>query len=146
MFSFQLVTPERSVLSQELASLTCPTTLGEITVLPHHAALVAELKAGELRAKTPNDEFFIHVSGGFVEVKDDGRVIVLADAAEHHYEIDEQRAAEALKRAEKAMKEVSVTSAEYAQVAAALERSLARLNIARKRARKKATLSEKQSI
>ncbi len=130
--SFQLVTPERTVLSQELESLSCPTTLGEITILPHHTELVATLVPGELRAKTEKDEFFLHVAGGFVEVKPGNEVVVLADAAEHHYAIDTKRAEEATKRAQTAMKEKKMSSEEYATVAASLERSLSRLNIARK--------------
>src|ERR1700722_14640364 len=97
--SFQLVTPERTVLSEELTSLSCPTSLGQITILPHHIPLVANLVAGELHAKTEKDDFYIYVAGGFVEIKEGSRVIVLADAAEHHFEINEQQAEEAKKRA-----------------------------------------------
>ena len=83
--SFQLVTPERTVLSKELVSLSCPTTLGQITILPDHAALVATLVPGELHAKTQNDEFFINVTGGFVEVKKGGEGGGLADGAQHQF-------------------------------------------------------------
>lgn len=141
--NFQLVTPEKTVLSQELASLSCPTEMGQITILPHHAALVASLAPGELHARTEKDDFYLYVSGGFVEVKNDGKVIVLADAAEHHYEIDAQKEEEAKARAEKTMKEAKASSQEYAQVAAALERSLARLNVARKHAHRKNPLQDK---
>lgn len=142
VLSFQLVTPERTVLSQELASLTCPTTMGEITVLPGHVPLVATLTPGELRAKTDKgEEFYIFVSGGFVQVNPKSQVVVLADSAEHHYEIDEKRAEEAKKRAQKALLETKVTSEEYAKVAATLERSLARLNIKRKHAHRKAPVT-----
>src|SRR3989344_6630783 len=139
--SFQLVTPERTVLSKELVSLSCPTTLGQITILPDHAALVATLVPGELHAKTQNDEFFINVTGGFVEVKKGSEVVVLADAAEHHYEIDAERAEEAKKRAEEALRQVSVSDEEYAKVAAAMERNLSRIKIARKHAHKKTPIT-----
>ena len=138
---FQLVTPERTVLSKELVSLSCPTTLGQITILPDHAALVATLVPGELHAKTQNDEFFINVTGGFVEVKKGSEVVVLADAAEHHYEIDAERAEEDKKRAEEALRQVSVSDEEYAKVAAAMERNLSRIKIARKHAHKKTPIT-----
>ena len=113
LLNFQLVTPEKTVLSQEVASLTCPTTMGEITILPHHVPLVAELKAGELHAKTAdNQDSFIFVSGGFVQVNADSKVIVLADSAEHHYEIDAQQAEEAKQRAEKELAEKKMSSGE----------------------------------
>jgi F-type H+-transporting ATPase subunit epsilon len=137
LINFQLVTPEKKVLSQELTSLTCPTTLGEITILPNHIPLVATLVPGELHAKTEKDEFFLHVSGGFVQIKKNNEVVVLADAAEHHHEIDRQRAEEAVKRAKEALKQTKATSEEYAHVAAALERSLSRLRVQRKHAHRK---------
>lgn len=138
---FQLVTPEKTVLTKELVSLSCPTTLGQITILPNHTPLVATLIPGELHAKTiNNDDFYINITGGFVEIRPNSQVIVLADAAEHHFEIDEKRAQEAVLRAKKAMEEKTLSEEEYARVAASLERSLARLNIARKHAHRKQPL------
>jgi len=132
---FQLVTPERTVLSEELISLTCPTPQGFITILPSHIPLVSNLVPGELHAKTQNRDFFVHVAGGFVEVKPGNRITVLADAAEHDTEIDIERAERAKQRAEKAMKEAKLSAEEYANMAASLQRSLSRINIARKRSR-----------
>jgi F-type H+-transporting ATPase subunit epsilon len=135
--NFQLVTPERVVLKKELASLSCPTTLGEITILPHHSPLVATLVPGELHAKTENDDFYLHVAGGFVQVREGNEVVVLADAAEHHYEIDLRRAEESVARARKAMEEQTLSDEEYIKVASSLERSLARMRIQRKHAHRK---------
>ncbi len=129
---FQLVTPERTVLNEELDSLSCPTTLGQITILPGHIPLVANLQAGELVAKNEGKEHNIAVTGGFIEVKVGNQVIALADAAEHHYEIDVQKTEEAIKRAQVSMKETKMSSAEYAKVAASLNQSLSKLHIARK--------------
>ncbi len=139
--NFKLVTPERIVLDQELVSLTCPTTLGQITILPGHTAMVATLIPGELHAKTNKDEFFIFVSGGFVQVNTGNQVTVLADSAEHQHEIDEKRAEEARERAKKALSEQKLSDEEYAKVAAALERSLGRINIKRKHSHRKNPLA-----
>ncbi|MBI5530119.1 MAG: ATP synthase F1 subunit epsilon [Candidatus Doudnabacteria bacterium] len=139
--SFKLVTPERTVLDQELVSLTCPTTLGQITILPGHASLVATLIPGELHARTGKDDFYIFVSGGFVQVNPNSEVIVLADSAEHHHEIDLKRAEEARARAQKALTEQKLSDEEYAKVAAALERSTGRLNIKRKHSHRKNPLA-----
>jgi F-type H+-transporting ATPase subunit epsilon len=129
---FQLVTPERTVLHEELDSLSCPTTLGQITILPGHIPLVATLTVGELIARTGGKEENIAVSGGFIEVRSNNEVVALADAADHHYEIDVQKTEEAIKRAQTAMKETKMSAEEYARVAASLNQSLTRLNIARK--------------
>jgi F-type H+-transporting ATPase subunit epsilon len=138
--NFQLVTPERTVLSTELTSLTCQTSMGQITILPGHAPLVANLVAGELHAKGAEGESFIFVAGGFVEVKESNNVIILADAAEHHHEIDLQKAEEAKVREEK------LSSTEYAKAASALEQSLVKINISRKHAhRRNSPMSNSES-
>jgi F-type H+-transporting ATPase subunit epsilon len=129
---FQLVTPERTVLNEELDSLSCPTTLGQITVLPGHIPLVATLMSGELVARVGSKEHFINVTGGFIEVRANNQVVALADAAEHHFEINIQKTEDAVKRAQTAMKETKLSAEEYARVAASLNQSLTRLNIARK--------------
>jgi F-type H+-transporting ATPase subunit epsilon len=147
LIQFQLVTPERTVLSQELVSLTCPTNMGEITILPGHIPLVAGLMPGELHGKTANGEdFFVFVSGGFIQINPESKVIVLADSAEHHYEIDAHRAEEAKNLAQKELAEKKMSSEEYAVVAASLERSLARINISRKHAHKKNTLPKDEML
>jgi F-type H+-transporting ATPase subunit epsilon len=129
----QLVTPQRQVLDEEIDSLTCPTKMGEITILPHHVPLVATLATGELVARSKGGlEHNIHVAGGFVEVKDGNKVVVLADAAEHHHEIDEAEAEAAKLRAEETLKQSNISQEEYALAAASLERSLSKLNLVRK--------------
>jgi F-type H+-transporting ATPase subunit epsilon len=138
---FQLVTPEKTVLAEELDSLSCPTSLGQITVLPGHIPLVANLVPGELIARTGKNEHFLSVTGGFVEVRPNDEIIVLADAAEYYYEIDTKKAEEAKKRAQRALAESKMASEEYATAAAALERSLARLNVARKHAHRKTSIT-----
>ncbi len=59
--------------------------------------------------------------------------MVLADTAERAEEIDLKRAEEAKARAEKVMKErVRMDDSEYARVAAAIEKEMARLRVGRK--------------
>ncbi len=139
--NFKLVTPEKTVLQKELISLTCPTEMGEITILPGHIPLVANLAAGELHAKTDHDDFYLYVAGGFVEVRKNSEVIVLADDAEHHYAIDIKKAVEAKQRAERALKEPQLSGQEYARVAASLNQSLARINVARKHAHRRGPMT-----
>jgi F-type H+-transporting ATPase subunit epsilon len=145
LINFQLVTPEKTVLNQELVSLTCPTNMGYITILPGHVPLVATLLPGELHAKSEKGEdSYVFVSGGFVQINPQSKVIVLADQAEHHYEIDEQQAEEARAKAEKELAEKKMSGEEYAAVAASLERSLAKINIKRKHAHRKTPPNDNQ--
>ena len=130
---FQLVTPERTVMTEEVDSLSCPTIDGQITILPHHVPLIAPLAAGELVAKVGGKPQYIAVAGGFVEVRPDNEVVILADTAEHAHEINEQRAEEARKKAEEALKNKSILSnEEFASVAAALQKNMIRLRVAHK--------------
>ncbi len=111
--------------------VTLPTSLGEITILPHHLPLVSLLVPGVLHIVRENgEELVLAVSGGFIEVQGD-KVTVLADTAERAEEIDETRAEEARQRAETAMKERKDTE-EFTSANASLERHLARLRAVRR--------------
>ncbi|MBU6447262.1 F0F1 ATP synthase subunit epsilon [Patescibacteria group bacterium] len=131
--NFQIVTPERTLLNEQIDSLTCPTTTGEITVLPNHIPLISSLQSGELVAKNGDKTEYFAVSGGFVEVRPGSNVVVLADTAEHYTEIDEARAEEAKMRAQELMRKASqMSSAEYAKLFASLQKNLARIKVARR--------------
>ncbi len=130
---FQIVTPERTVSSEEIEQVSLPTVDGEITILPHHIPLVTILKPGELRYIIKGEEKLLAVSGGFAEVRDNGSVVVLADTAEHAEEIDLTRAEAAKERATKLM--FAARSAEHVNfeaLEAQLEKHLARLRIGNK--------------
>lgn len=143
----QLVTPERTLLTEEVASLVCPTTEGQIMILPGHAPIIATLKSGELVARdNDHGEHNIHVAGGFVQVQQsaDGKsseIIILADAAEHFYEIDIARAEQSKQEAENTLREQNLSDEEYALAAVMLQRNLSRINIARKHAHRKTRIT-----
>ena len=133
---FQIVTPERTVLHEEVDSLSCPTQNGQITILPNHIPLISALQSGELTARMGDRNEHIAVSGGFVEVRPGNQIIVLADSAERADEIDPTRAEDARKAAEEAMKgEVSRSSEEFATIAAALQKNLVRLKVSKRSTR-----------
>src|SRR3989338_62724 len=124
---FEIVTPERVVLKEEIVQITLPTKMGEITVLPNHIPLVASLLPGVIHVKKKNGEDeIISISGGFLEVLKD-KVVILADTAERAEELDLTRAEEAYARAaelkEKARRGENINLVE---VNAAIERELAR--------------------
>ncbi|MCX6741062.1 MAG: F0F1 ATP synthase subunit epsilon [Candidatus Parcubacteria bacterium] len=131
---FEIVTPERVVLKEEIDQITVPTKQGEITVLPNHIPLIAALKPGVIEIKKNDGKTIDHlaVSGGFIEVLPT-KVVILADTAERAEEIDEKRAQEAYNRAQKLMTEKQVDAQEYALVAAKIEKEMARLKVVRRR-------------
>ena len=110
-----------------------PAADGEIGILDRHVPLLALLKAGPLRVVNGADEDVFFVSGGFVDVgrdeKDNTVVTVLADSGEHAADIDEAEAQEARREAERAV-EQHRGSEQFADAAAHLERSVARIRVA----------------
>jgi F-type H+-transporting ATPase subunit epsilon len=135
---FEIVTPERVVFSAaSVESITLPTQMGEITILPDHLPLVANLVPGELHVKVGGQEISMAVSGGFIEVKP-GKVTVLADTAERAEELDLERAEAARQQAQELMRQAKTAeSTDYAALAAKLEKELARLRVARKHRERK---------
>ena len=135
--NFQIVTPEKITYRDDVDSITLPTQMGEITVLPNHTPLISSLKSGEAIIKKDGEEFSIAISGGFLQVQPKNKVVVLADAAERAEEISEERAEQARIRAEEILKEKRLDKAEMATAAAALEKSLIRLKVARRRSKRR---------
>lgn len=130
---FKIVTPEKVIYENEISQITIPTMNGEITVLPDHIPLVSVLKAGELKIKDKDGEHNLAVSGGFLEVKGNNEIVILADHAERAEEIDLQKAEEARKRAEEQMKEIkNVQDVDYAKLQAIIERETNKMRVAKK--------------
>jgi F-type H+-transporting ATPase subunit epsilon len=130
---FELITPERVLYQTDAERVTLPTTEGDITVLPHHAALVAALAPGVATLVTSAGTEEVAVSGGFIEISEGQRVRVLADTAERGIDLDLSVIQEARERAEQLMnRTIHTDDVSYAAAAAALERELARERVARR--------------
>jgi F-type H+-transporting ATPase subunit epsilon len=127
LIQFEIATPERVVLKEEIRQITVPTATGEITILPGHIPLVATLMPGIIHIKQKSgDDEVISVSGGFIEVLH-VKVVILADTAERAVEIDFARAEEAFKRAEKIKKDnIEFDDRRFADVNAQIAKELAR--------------------
>jgi F-type H+-transporting ATPase subunit epsilon len=133
-----IVTAEREVFSDDVDEVVAPGVEGQLGILPHHAPLMTTLLPGELLVKKGGEEFYLAISGGFIEVRPD-RIIILADAAERVEEIDIARAEEAKRRAEARLAE-KAPGVDTARAEAALRRSLIRLQVAERRRRRRPTV------
>ncbi|HUT96921.1 MAG TPA: F0F1 ATP synthase subunit epsilon [Dehalococcoidales bacterium] len=133
-----VVTAEREVFSDEVDEVVAPGVEGQLGILPHHAPLMTTLLPGELLIKKGGEEFYLAITGGFIEARPD-RIIVLADAAERVEEIDIARAEEAKRRAEQRLAE-GVPGVDTGRAEAALRRSLIRLQVAQRRRRRRPTV------
>ena len=128
--SLRVVTPVRLVLEEQVDELTAPGPLGQLGILPDHAALMTTLDIGQLSYRKSGANSVITLTGGYAEVLDNV-VTVLADAAEFPHEIDTARAENARTRAERILDDRD-NAADEALVAAeaALKRALLRLDTA----------------
>ncbi len=128
--TLEIATPMRLVVAEAVDEVVAPGTLGYFGVLPGHAPFLTTLGIGEVTFRIGREERYLAVAGGFVEVRHD-KVIVLADAAEGPEEIDRDRAERAKERSERRLSgRGSEEAVDYARAAAALMRSVTRLQTA----------------
>ncbi len=127
----EIVTAERTVLSDDVDQINAPGAAGRMGVLPRHEPLMTMLVPGELTIIKQGQRTPFAISGGFMEVLPD-RVTILADTAERADEIDEARADAARKRAEELLQNRR-SEQEAVLAEAQLRRALVRLRVARLR-------------
>ena len=126
-----VITAEREVLSDEVDLVVAPGSQGELGILPNHSPLMTTLKEGELTIRKGGEDTYLAVSGGFLEVMDNV-VTVLADACERSEEINEERAQEAMRRAQQRI-ESRVSDMDLESAMASLRRAQLRVRVARRR-------------
>ena len=124
----QIVTPERMLLDKVVARVTIPEADGYVTVLPGHAALVAELGDGDLEYEADGSVHHVAITGGFLQLQDDV-IKLLANSALMPEEIDIARAKEAEKRAAQRLSSGDPTL-NYKRAVSALHRAETRLSVA----------------
>ena len=98
-FKFELVSPERVLVSIDADQVVVPGSDGEFAVLAGHAPVIATLRPGVLDVTAGGTKRRLFVKSGFAEV-DPTRLTVLAQKA---YDVDELSSAviaEELKAAE----------------------------------------------
>jgi len=125
-----IVTPERSVVKDEVDELQIPGAEGYFGVLPGHAPLFSELKVGEVSYRKGDRWTFLAVAWGFVEVLPN-QVRILAETAERAQEIDLDRAMRARQRAEERISRGG-DEVDYRRALVALERAVIRIQVAQK--------------
>jgi F-type H+-transporting ATPase subunit epsilon len=127
----EIVTPEKQIFSGAVDSVTVPSNVGYLGILPGHAPLLAELGIGEVSFKTGDRTDYLFCSWGFVEVLPD-RVVLLAQTAELASDIDIKRAEESKMRAEKLLisKDAGI---DYQRAELALLRAISRLDAVKHR-------------
>lgn len=96
---FNLVSPERELMSAEVDQVDIPGSEGWIGVLAGHAPLMTTLAPGMVKIRTGTDEKRIFVRGGFAEISPDG-LTLLAEEAMPAEELNAEKIAQRVKNAE----------------------------------------------
>ena len=126
--TLEIVTPDRSLIREEVDEVQVPGSEGYLGILPGHTPLLSTLAVGELWYRIGTEKHYLALAGGFVEVLPD-RVTILAQIAERAQEIDVIRAETAKKRAEERLAKPTLDlDAERARIA--MLKSLIRLQVA----------------
>jgi F-type H+-transporting ATPase subunit epsilon len=126
--TLEIVTPERSLVSEQVDEVQLPGSEGYFGVLPGHTPLLATLQVGELWYRVGQEKHFLAVAFGFAEVLPD-RVTVLAQIAERPEDIDVSRAEAARKRAEERIAR-PLLDVDFERARIAMMKSLIRLQVA----------------
>lgn len=100
-FRFELVAPERLVMSDDVVQVDVPGSEGDFGVLIHHAPMIATLRPGVLVVYRGEGQgkLEVFVRGGFAEVRPDS-LTVLAEQAIPVEEIDADTLAQEIRNAE----------------------------------------------
>ena len=85
--TFDLVSPERLLLSKAVDMVTVPGTEGYMGVMAGHAPLVTTLRAGMIDMKDEGQDTRYFIRGGFAEINP-GKITVLAEEAIPMSEMD----------------------------------------------------------
>ena len=79
-FTFELVSPEKLLLSAEVNSVVLPGSEGEMTVMANHAPTMSTVKPGVVTVEGTDGSSKYVVFGGFVDIVPTGCTL-LAEAA-----------------------------------------------------------------
>nr|WP_256478540.1 F0F1 ATP synthase subunit epsilon [Notoacmeibacter sp. MSK16QG-6] len=105
-FTFELVSPERLLVSREVDSVVVPAAEGELTAMPDHAPTMSALRAGMVTVEAGGDKEEYVVLGGFADIQPESCTI-LAELASAPGEFDRDILASRIEEARTRLKETS---------------------------------------
>jgi F-type H+-transporting ATPase subunit epsilon len=127
----EIVTPQATVFSEDVNMVTLPVVEGQIGVYPQHVWLITQIAPGEIIVKQDGRDTSLAVGEGVVEIRAH-HVAIVTDMAIRAEHIDEATVEEARQRAAARLRE-KISDEEVATVNASLARSLAQLQVKRRR-------------
>lgn len=126
----EIVTPEATVIDEDVHMVTLPVLEGQIGIYPGHVRVITQIVPGEVIVTKNGEDRSLAVGEGLVEISDNA-VAIITDMAIPSDRIDEAKVEEARRRAEARLQE-KLSDEEVASVNASLARSLAQLQVKRR--------------
>ena len=77
---FDLVSPERSLVSAQATAVRIPGADGDMTAMPDHAPVVTTLRPGILTVEMDGSEQEFAVMGGFAQVSGSATTVLAEEA------------------------------------------------------------------
>ncbi len=126
-FHLKILSSNRSFYDGPCHCLIIPSLDGEWAIMAHHEEMIIAVRSGEMRMQLEkNGKWHKAVIGqGFCQIANN-RAMLLADTVEKPEEVDENRAREALERAQERLRQKQSIQ-EYHLTQAAMARALVRL-------------------
>ena len=129
-FKTEIVTPEKTIFSEEVDSLIAPAERGYLGVLAGHAPLLCTLQPGEILLRRDGVDTRFSTSGGFMEVTP-ARAVLLTESVEDITAINTARAEKARDRAKERLASTD-KGVDRERAQASLDRAQNRLRLASK--------------
>ena len=89
LFNFELVTPEKVLMSDSVSSVSVSGVEGDMTVLANHSPIATSLRPGyvDININGKTERFFL--TGGFIQITPD-EVVVLAESASSEEDLNSE--------------------------------------------------------
>ena len=89
LFNFELVTPEKILMSDSVSSVSVSGVEGDMTVLANHSPIATSLRPGyvDINTNDKTERFFL--TGGFIQITSD-EVVVLAESASSEEDLNSE--------------------------------------------------------
>jgi F-type H+-transporting ATPase subunit epsilon len=127
----EIITPQAIAFSEDVHMVTLPAAEGQIGIYPQHVRLITQIEPGEIIVTKDGQDRFLAVGEGLVEVTATS-VSIVTDMAIPAEQIDEAKIQEARDRAAARLRE-KISDEEVATVNASMARSLAQLQVKRRK-------------
>lgn len=127
----EIVTPQSTAFAEDVDMVTLPGIEGQLGVYPNHVRLITYLEPGEVIIERDGKVQYLAIGEGMVDISA-RRVSIVTDMAIRSEKIDEAAVEAARERAAARLRE-KISDEEVASVNASLARSLAQLQVKRRR-------------